>query len=119
MNRALVIAGTLLLLGYAVWMGLQRRPTPRPAKFAFASQTIVLPASTETLPAGAHVDVVTANCTSCHSAAMITTQPALKREQWEATVKKMREAYKAPISDGDVAASVEYLTALSARQAAR
>jgi cytochrome c5 len=117
MKRALVIAGTMLLLGYAVWMGLQGRPPRAPAKFAFAAQSIVLPASTEALPAGAHADVVAANCTSCHSAAMITTQPPLKREQWEAIVKKMREVYKAPITETDVPPIVDYLEAFSERQA--
>jgi cytochrome c5 len=118
MKRIAVVAGLVLLFGYAVWMGLARWPAPPPRKISFASQSITLPQSTETLPAGAHADVVTANCTSCHSAAMITTQPALKREQWEATVKKMREVYKAPIADADLPPIVDYLTALSGRVSA-
>jgi hypothetical protein len=115
MRRGLVIVGTLLLLGYAIWMGVQRRPPRAPPKFAFASQTITLPASSEVLPAGQHVELVTANCTSCHSAAMMTTQPALTRAQWEATVKKMREVYKAPIADDDVPPILAYLEGMSTR----
>lgn len=75
-----------------------------------------LPAESETLPANAGADVVTANCTACHSAAMITAQPPLKPEQWAATVKKMREVYKAPVAEADVPAILAYLDALSARQ---
>ena len=76
-----------------------------------------LPAETEALPAGPGEDVVTANCTACHSAAMITAQPPLKPEQWAATVKKMREVYKAPVAEADVPTILAYLDALSARQA--
>jgi cytochrome c5 len=113
MKRAAVIVGTLVLLGYAVWMGLQPRPRPAPPRFAFAAQSIALPASTEALPPGPHLELVQANCLSCHSAMMLTTQPALKREQWEAIVKKMREVYKAPIADADVAPAIDYLTSMS------
>jgi hypothetical protein len=113
-RRVAVIAGTSLLLGYAVWMGLQPRPPRPPAKFVFAAQGIALPENAEALPPGPHLDLVTANCTSCHSAMMLTTQPALKREQWAASVKKMREVYKAPIADGDVAPILDYLDGMSA-----
>ena len=113
MKRLFAVAGLALLFGYAVWMGLQRWPAPPPKKFNFAALPITLPASSETLPDGPHVALATANCTSCHSAAMMTNQPALKREQWEATVKKMREVYKAPVADADVAPIVDYLTGMS------
>lgn len=76
-----------------------------------------LPAEAETLPAGPGQDVVTANCTACHSAAMLTAQPPLKPEQWAATVKKMREVYHAPIADADVPAILAYLDGLSTRAA--
>ena len=81
-----------------------------------ASVNAVLPDETEALPAGAGEDVVTANCTACHSAGMITAQPPLKPEQWAATVKKMREVYKAPVAEADVPAILTYLNGLSERQ---
>lgn len=88
---------------------------PEPA-FAFADTAIQLPPDTSALPAGPNADVVGANCTACHSATMITMQPALKPEQWAATIRKMREVYKAPIAEGDVAAIQAYLDDLSERR---
>jgi hypothetical protein len=41
----------------------------------------------------------------------VTSQPRLDRKFWEASVKKMREKYGAPIADEAVAALVEYLVA--------
>lgn len=81
-----------------------------------ASVSETLPAETETLPPLPGEAVVTASCTACHSAAMITAQPPLTHEQWTATVKKMREVYKAPVADADVPAILAYLAALSDRQ---
>ncbi len=60
--------------------------------------------------------MINANCTSCHSASMALTQPALTADQWTATVTKMKEVYKAPVSEKDIPSIVDYLTALSAKQ---
>jgi hypothetical protein len=49
---------------------------------------------------------------------MALTQPALSKDQWKATVTKMREVYKAPVVDKDVPAIIAYLIGLSARQPA-
>lgn len=84
------------------------------AGFTLASASIDLPLDDPLFPDGPHADVINANCTSCHSASMALTQPALSADQWKATVAKMRDAYKAPIKDEDGPAIVEYLTALSA-----
>ena len=51
---------------------------------------------------GPHAELLNGNCTACHSAEMALTQPDLTTEQWAATVRKMREVYKAPIAEGDV-----------------
>lgn len=120
MKRVLIVVGTLVLLGYAVIVGLNRpsKPAPKPRPFAFTNASIELPADASTLPAGPNVDTVTTACTACHSPSMIATQPALKPEQWAATVKKMREVYKAPIADADVPAILAYLDDMSAKQAA-
>lgn len=125
MKRVLVIIGTIVVLGYAVIVGLNRKPPPaKPPSaslgtgFAFANAAITLPADTSTLPPGPNADLVTANCLACHSATMLTTQPALKPEQWQATIKKMREVYKAPIAEGDVPAIAQYLEDMSAKRAA-
>ena len=63
-------------------------------------------------PAGPNASVLDANCTSCHSASMVLSQPRLKADQWEAIVTKMRTVYRAPVADADVPAIVEYLSNL-------
>jgi hypothetical protein len=82
--------------------------------FTLASSAIELPVDDQVFPAGPNVDVVNANCTSCHSASMALVQPALSADQWKATVTKMREVYQAPIAERDVPAILTYLTALTA-----
>lgn len=74
------------------------------------SQSTTLPDETATLPDSA--EIVTINCTACHSPEMILTQPRLKPEQWQAEVAKMRGAYKATIDEQDDAKIVAALVAL-------
>jgi mono/diheme cytochrome c family protein len=62
-------------------------------------------------PAGTAADVVTNNCTACHSPGMILNQPPLTATQWRAEVTHMRRDFKAPIAEDDVAAIVAYLSA--------
>ncbi len=101
-------------------------PEPRPAAsaatvqgggFALASAEIALPDDAELLPDGPNAELVAARCGACHSPGMLITQPALKPEQWAATVKKMREVYRAPVADGEVPAILAYLDELSGAKA--
>ena len=93
-------------------------PAPPPSieggGLTLASARTALPDEAESLPAGPHADLVTARCTACHSAAMITGQPPLSAEQWRAEVTKMREAYHASIPAADEPAIVAYLSGLNA-----
>lgn len=61
---------------------------------------------------GPQADTLNTNCTACHSAEMVRYQPSLTADQWKATVKKMREVYKAPIAEEDDADIVAALVAL-------
>jgi hypothetical protein len=61
---------------------------------------------------GPSADAVNNNCLACHSAGMVLTQPPLSRATWEAEVAKMRNVYKAPISNEDVSPIVDYLSKL-------
>lgn len=79
--------------------------------FALQNVSITLPEDTTTLPLGPNVDLVTANCTACHSSEMILTQPRLTRKQWESNVEKMVKVYKASIEPADVPQIVDYLVA--------
>jgi sulfite dehydrogenase (cytochrome) subunit B len=78
---------------------------------AAAPSSEALPSETTFRP-GPGVEVARANCTGCHSADYISTQPRgpkFKDEFWKAEVNKMIKVYGAPIDDGDIAEIVDYL----------
>lgn len=101
------------------------RPTPatEDAAASVSGGGVTLVSTSVTLPddatpfSGPGADLMEANCTGCHSASMVLSQPPLKSEQWKAEVTKMREVYKAPVADKDVPAILAYLSATSARGA--
>ncbi len=75
--------------------------------------TYQLPEETAQLKPGPNLDVAQNNCTACHSADYIKTQPqgpAFKKDFWQAEVTKMIKVYGAPIDDADVPKIVEYLS---------
>ena len=76
------------------------------------SDSITLPDEAAALPDTPGSALITANCTACHSAEMILTQPQLNAEKWQATIDKMRGVYKAPIAPADDTALIAALTAL-------
>jgi len=58
-----------------------------------------------------------ANCGSCHSLDYIVlNSPFLDKAGWDASVKKMVNAFGAPISAADQAAIVDYLAANYGKQ---
>ncbi len=72
-----------------------------------------LPEETAAFRPGPNLDVVKNNCTACHSADYVDTQPRVekKREFWQTEVTKMIKLYGAPIDEADVGKIVEYLAA--------
>ena len=73
-----------------------------------------LPEETAAFRPGPNLDTVQTNCTGCHSADYIQTQPRgpkYKKDYWQAEVTKMIKLYGAPIADADVPKIVEYLAA--------
>lgn len=72
-------------------------------------ETWKLPPEPLTLKDGPGIDLMKANCLLCHSTEYISTQPPLKRSQWEAEVAKMRTKFGAPIATNTVPELVEYL----------
>jgi mono/diheme cytochrome c family protein len=86
-----------------------------PAMTFKSSPAIDLPADAAAFPDGPNVKTVSQNCLACHSADMVLDQPLLPRATWTAEVTKMRNVYKAPISDADAALIVDYLSATHAR----
>ena len=80
--------------------------------FTLTSVGVTLPESDQAFPPGPGKDVAEQNCTMCHSAGMVLTQPVLAKASWEAEVNKMRLVYKAPIAAEDVPAIVAYLASI-------
>ena len=79
-----------------------------------APVSYTLPDETAALKPGPNLDVAQNNCTGCHSADYIQTQPRgpkFKKDFWQAEVTKMIKTYGAPIDDSDVPKIVEYLAA--------
>ena len=79
-----------------------------------APVSYTLPEETAAFKPGTNLEVVQNNCTACHSADYVKTQPRgekFKKDFWAAEVTKMIKVYGAPIDDADVGKIVEYLTA--------
>jgi sulfite dehydrogenase (cytochrome) subunit B len=73
-----------------------------------------LPPETAAFKPGPNLDVVMNNCTGCHSADYISTQPRgakFTADFWRAEVTKMIKVYGAPVAEADVPKIVEYLAA--------
>ena len=73
-----------------------------------------IPEETAAFKPGPNLEVVQNNCTACHSADYVKTQPRgekFKKDFWQAEVTKMIKVYGAPIDDADVGKIVEYLAA--------
>ena len=75
----------------------------------FKPMTMELPPDAASFPDGPNVKTVNQNCLACHSADMVLDQALLPRATWAAEVTKMRNVYKAPITDADAALIVDYL----------
>lgn len=103
--KAITLAGCLLLIATGVFAA----PAP-----VFKSMSMDLPPDAVTFPDGPNVKIVNQNCLACHSADMVLDQPLLPRATWVTEVIKMRNVYKAPISDADAALIVDYLAATHA-----
>ncbi len=109
-----LVAGLALLASLAACRQdrtpAQQREAGNAGSIVLASQSIILPQETATLPASA--EIVTTHCTACHSPELILTQPRLKPETWQAEVTKMRTAYKAAIDERDDAEIIAALVAV-------
>jgi cytochrome c553 len=107
MLRLLIAAGIFATTTLATSVTLVAAP------FELKSVTVNLPDS-DTMFSGPGSDAANNNCLACHSADMVLNQPALPKAAWETEVKKMMNAYKAPVAPEDVGAIVDYLSALQA-----
>jgi sulfite dehydrogenase (cytochrome) subunit B len=72
-----------------------------------------LPEETAAFRPGPNLEAAQNNCTGCHSADYISTQPRdvkSKKDFWQAEVTKMIKLYGAPIDQADVSKIVDYLS---------
>jgi sulfite dehydrogenase (cytochrome) subunit B len=61
---------------------------------------------------GAGAQAANSHCLTCHSAGMALTQPAMPRAAWLAEVNKMKNVFKAPIPEDQVAVIADYLASI-------
>lgn len=86
---------------------------PNPVKLSKVA--VALPTDEEFFT-GPDAELLNSWCTACHGASMVTNQPRLSREQWQKTVTKMHNVYKAEMHDEDVPRIAAALAALSPQQ---
>jgi mono/diheme cytochrome c family protein len=105
MTRGFFLVSLLALS--LTFAGLDRAANAAPVSYK-------LPEETAAFKPGPNLEVVQNNCTACHSADYINTQPRgpkFKKDFWQAEVTKMIKVYGAPIDDADVGKIVDYLAA--------
>lgn len=107
--RGWITIGLVLLLSSCNAPSAPKTDT-LPKDFALRPAAITLPAERITLPPAA--EIVTINCTACHSPEMILSQPRLDAATWQKEIDKMRTAYRATINPRDDAALIAALIAL-------
>jgi len=103
MKQSILLALTAAAIGGAGVMNSMAKPV-----------SYTLPEESAAFKPGTNLEVVQNNCTACHSADYVKTQPRgekFKKDFWQAEVIKMIKVYGAPIDDADVGKIVDYLTA--------
>ena len=75
-------------------------------------QEITLPNYPLDIPPGPNLAVYQQKCLLCHTSRYVTMQPPFSRTVWEKEVKKMVDAYGAPITPEEQERIVEYLVAI-------
>lgn len=108
MRSSIIIALAVLLAACSAPSAPKADALPK--DFALRSAAITLPADQVSLPPAA--EIVTINCTACHSPEMILSQPVLDAATWQKEIDKMRTAYHASIDPKDDAALVAALIGL-------
>jgi sulfite dehydrogenase (cytochrome) subunit B len=71
-----------------------------------------LPGEAAAFRPGPNLEIVQNNCTACHSADYVQTQPRgakFKEDFWRAEVTKMIKVFGAPIDEADIGKIVDYL----------
>jgi len=77
--------------------------------FAKYSENVKLPNITFVMAKDKDFKAMQRNCQWCHSYGYILNQGKQSRQFWNKVVVKMRDVYKAPITDRDEKIIIEYL----------
>jgi len=112
-----VVVAIGLTVSVAVYS--QQPPASKPATKAAASQvnSIMLPQYPPEIAEGPNVEAYRKDCLTCHTARYVSMQPRFSKTVWQNEVKKMVDAYGAPIPEADQALIVEYLVAVKGVEA--
>jgi hypothetical protein len=99
----------LLALATALSLGAVTAKAATKVTMPAAFVSITLPAPHGEFKTAPGSDLAIGRCLTCHSAEYVYMQPPLSKTAWTAEVKKMKNAYGAPIDDAEVAPLVAYL----------
>ena len=111
---AFATAAAGLTVSVAVHSQQPSASASKPAGNAGSSQvhSIVLPKYPPEIQPGPNVEIYSKDCLLCHTARYISMQPRFPKSVWQSEVKKMVDAYGAPIPEVDQPLIVEYLVAV-------
>jgi cytochrome c5 len=117
-TRRRILRALIATIALVVWVSANAQQpsanSPKPAAKAAASpvHTIVLPQYPPAIADGPNKEIYQRNCLTCHTARYVSMQPHFSKTVWQNEVKKMVDAYGAPIPEADQALIVEYLVAV-------
>ncbi len=81
------------------------------------NESVKLPSSTRVFPGDtAGAKAANSYCLMCHSVGMVMNQPDLGKAAWLVEVNKMKNAFKAPIPDDQVAVIADYLDSIKGKK---
>ena len=88
------------------------------------AQAVTLKATSVTLPVSPRVfpgdtagaKAANSYCLMCHSVGMVMTQPDLGKATWLVEVSKMKNAFKAPIPEAQVAVIADYINGIKSKK---
>lgn len=79
--------------------------------------SVKLPESTRVFPGdSAGAKAANSYCLMCHSVGMVMTQPDLGKAAWLVEVNKMKNVFKAPIPEEQVAVIADYIDGIKSKK---
>jgi len=87
------------------------------AKAASQVHSIVLPQYPPEIAEGPNVETYRKDCLTCHTARYVSMQPRFSKTVWQNEIKKMVDAYGAPVPEADQTLIVKYLIAVKGVEA--